>query len=71
MRSSADGSGVATGVIVHHDDPGGRLGDRRPEDLSRMHQGAVEEATGDQDLAQHLALAVEGEKMKLLDLEIA
>ena len=58
-------------MVVHHDNARGRLGDGGPKDLARMDQRAVEEAAGDQDLAQHLALAVQRQKVKLLDLEIA
>jgi hypothetical protein len=35
-----------------------------------MHQGAVEQAAGDEHFSQDLALAVEREEMKFLDLQV-
>ncbi len=57
-------------MVVHHDDAGGRFGDRRPKDLARMHQRAVQETARDQHVAQHLALAVQREQVKLLEGEV-
>ena len=70
-RSSAEGVGIAARVVVDHDDPGCRLDDRGAEDLAGMDQRAVQQTTGDEDLAQHLALAVEGEEVELLHLQVA
>ena len=50
--------------------PGRRLRDGWPEHLARMHQRAVQEAPGNQNVPQHLALAVQRKQVKLLHLEI-
>jgi hypothetical protein len=52
-------------MVVNHDDARCRLGDRGAEHLARMHQRTVEETSGNQDIAQHTALAVESQKMEL------
>src|SRR5690348_5412534 len=62
---------VAARVIVHDDDTRRGLRDRGAEHLSRMHQGTVEQPASDQDLAQDLALTVQREEVKLLDLQVA
>jgi hypothetical protein len=58
-------------MIVHHDDSSGRLGDRRAEHLAGMHQRTVEEASGNEDIAEHTALAVESQQMELFHRQVA
>ena len=57
-------------MIVDHDDSRSGLRDGGAEDLAWVHERAVEESPGDEDLSQHPALAVEREEMELLDLKI-
>ena len=57
-------------MIVDDDDSRRGLRDRGAEHLSGMHQGTVQQTTGDQNLAEHLTLAVEGQQVELLDLEV-
>jgi hypothetical protein len=58
-------------MVVDHDDARRRFRDRRPEDLPGVDQGAVQQAPGDEHLAQHLTLGVQGEKVELLHLEVS
>lgn len=43
----AAGCGVAAGVVVHGDQPGGACRDRFAEDLTGVHDGGVQTADGD------------------------
>jgi hypothetical protein len=53
------------------DDPRRGFRYRGAEHLTGMHQGTVEQAAGDEYLPQNLALTVEREEMKFLDLQVA
>ena len=64
------GRRIPARVVMDDDDSRRGLRDRGAEHLARMHQRAVEQPAGDQHLPQHLALAVEGEQMELLDLQV-
>jgi hypothetical protein len=55
---------------MYHDDPGGRLRYGGSKDFTGMHEGAVQQPTGDQNLAKDLALAIQRKEMEFLDLEI-
>jgi hypothetical protein len=58
-------------MVVDHNDTGRSLGDGYPEDLSRVHERAVQESPCNKDLAHHLALAVERQQVKLLHRQVA
>src|SRR5574338_932800 len=59
--------GITAGMVVHHDDAGGRLGDGGAENFAGMHERAIEDAASDEHFAQHPALAVEGQQVEFFD----
>ena len=58
--------GIAARVIVHQNDTGSGLGNGSPEHLTRVHQGAVEQPSGDQDVPQDPASGVERQQVEFL-----
>lgn len=64
------GGWVSAGVVVNHDDPRGGLGNGGAEDLSRVHQGAVKQPTGDQHVPADPALAVEGQDVEFFHRQV-
>jgi hypothetical protein len=57
-------------VIVDQDDRRRPLGDRFPEDLTRMHERRIEQAAGYRDVALETVLGVEYRDVKLFDRKI-
>jgi len=61
---------VPARVIVDEDDRRRSLGDRFPENLTRMHERRIEQAAGYRDVALEPVLRVEHRNMELLDRQI-
>jgi len=57
-------------MVVHDDDPRGRLRDRRPKDFARVHERAVQDAPRNEQVTQDLALAPQRQHVKFLHRQI-